>query len=315
MTLGKDVYEHYSPAGKGKGVLPLVTGCKVLEIGFGACDLMKALAARSNDVYGVDCGCDLVENAKKLGFTNVFHLDISEEPLPFQNDFFDAVYCYEVFEHLTNPHRLFYEIRRVLKPGRQLFFSVPAQEIDMGYGIQRHTFVYPGLLEKPNLERFFMQMYFAIEQAIEPGPTDWLLGRNYVLTNCKNDALPDVVKVITQNVSVIDLYGGVLSPESLEREIKHELVPYALMLEEFAKFNLGPSFSAILAFVVQHYPHASAFYLESAQHLLALGFPLPAKDVLAAYLAQDTPPEPTMRQIKSLLQQILDATKSSTANE
>ena len=308
MTLGKDVYEHYSPAGKGKGLLSLVTACRVLEIGFGACDLMKALAARSNDVYGVDCGRDLVENAKNLGFANVFHIDISEEPLPFENDFFDAVYCYEVFEHLTNPHRLFYEIRRVLKPGRQLFFSVPAQEVDMGYGIQRHTFVYPGLLEKPNLERFFMQMYFAIDQAIEPGPTDWLLGHNYVLTNRKNDSLPDVMEVITQNVSVIDLYAGVLSPETLDREIKHELAAYALMLEEFAKFNVGPAFSAILAFVVQHYPHASAFYLESAQHLLALGFPLPAKDVLAACLAQDVPPEPIMRQIKSLLEQILDAT-------
>lgn len=308
MTLGKDVYEHYSPAGKGKGVLPFVTASTVLEIGFGACDLMKALAARANDVYGVDCGRGLVENAKKLGFNNVFHIDISEEPLPFNDSFFDAVYCYEVFEHLTNPHRLFYEIRRVLKPGRQLFFSVPAQEIDMGYGIQRHTFVYPGLLEKPNLERFFMQMYFAIEQAIEPGPTDWLLGHNYVLTNQKKPGKPDVMEVITQNVSVIDLYAGVLSPESLDREIKHELAPYALMLQEFAKFNLGPSFSAVLAFIVQHYPRAHEFYLETAQHLLALGFPLPAKEVLAASLAQGDPPEPTMRKIQSLLQQILDTT-------
>jgi len=309
MSLGKEVYEHYSPAGKGQGVLPLVADSRVLEIGFGSCDLLKQLAARGNDVYGIDCGRDLVDNAKQLGFDNVFHVDVSEEAVPFDDDFFDAVYCYEVLEHLTNPHRMFYEIRRVLKPGRHLFFSVPAQEIDMGYGIQRHTFVYPGLLEKPNLERFFMQMYFAIEQAVQPGPTDWLLGYNYILRNCKKEGMTDVVQVITQDRTVTDLYADILRPEALEKEVKQELTAYKLMLVEFAKFNYEGPFRAVLEFVAQSYPDTSSFYVETAERLFALGFLMPAKEVLAAYVGQTGEEKPEMPRVHALLERILEAAK------
>ena len=307
MTLGKNVYEHYRPAGKEAGVLPLVTGCRTLEIGFGSGALLKALAARGNDVYGVDAGRDIVENAKTQGFANVFHVDVSEEDLPFDDDFFDAVYCYEVFEHLTNPHRLFFEIRRVLRPGHRLFFSVPAQEVDMGYGVQRHTFVYPGLLEKANLERFFMQMYFRIERVIEPGPTDWLLGHNYVLVNMKGPDKPDVVEVITKDVSVIDLYGDVVSPDVLQREVARELRGYAGLLEDCVKKGNEAAFQGLLTFVMQNYPREYPFYLDFAQRLHMFGCLRAAKELLAALVQQGDVPAPVMAQIKGLLQDFIAA--------
>jgi len=313
VTLGKNVYEHYSPAGKEAGVLPLVSGCTTLEVGFGSGALLKALAARGNDVYGVDAGRDIVENARGQGFTNVFHVDVSEEDLPFDEDFFDAVYCYEVFEHLTNPHRLFSEIRRVLKRGQRLFFSVPAQEVDMGYGLQHHTFVYPGLLEKPNLERFLMQMYFRIEWVIEPGPTDWLLGHNYVLLNEKSPDKPDVVEVITKDVSVIDLYGDVLSPEALRREIERELRAYARLLEDCVKRGSGDAFFALLAFVARNYPREYPFYIDFAQRLYALGHLRAAKEVLAAPVEQGDVPPPVMEQIKRLLRRFIDESQPASS--
>jgi len=313
VTLGKSVYEHYSPAGKEAGVLPLVSGCRTLEVGFGSGALLRALAARGNDVYGVDAGRDIVENAKAQGFTNVFHVDVSEEDLPFDDDSFDAVYCYEVFEHLTNPHRLFFEIRRVLKSGHRLFFSVPAQEVDMGYGLQRHTFVYPGLLEKPNLERFLMQMYFRIEWVIEPGPTDWLLGHNYVLVNAKKPDKPDVVEVITKDVSVIDLYGDVLSPDMLRREVARELRGYARLLEDCVKKGNGDAFLGLLAFVARSYPREYSFYLDFAQRLHALGYLLPAKELLAALVDQGEVPAPVMEEIKRLLRRFIDESQQTSS--
>lgn len=305
MTLGTTVYEHYTPAGKGAGILPLVTGCRVLEIGFGSGALLKELVARGNEVYGVDAGQDIIESAKQQGFANVFRVDVSEEPLPFEADSFDAVYCYEVLEHLTNPHRLFTEIRRVLKRGRCLFFSVPAQEVDMGYGVLRHTFVYPGLLEKHNLERFLMQMYFRIEEAVEPGPTQWMLGRNYILVNMKDDRKPDVVEVIIKDLSVYELYTDVLTPESLRREVDTELEHYARILAYCAKINNMSTYKGVLSFVVEAYPKEYAFHLAFARRMIDEGAFIAAKNVLASLFAQADLPASVKDEIKTLLETIV----------
>ena len=100
MTIAKKTYESYKPAGLETGRFPLVGNCRVLEIGFGSGVLLKALIEKGNDAYGVDVGAEIVEKAREAGLKNVELADISEEPLPYKDDFFDAVYCYEVFEHL-----------------------------------------------------------------------------------------------------------------------------------------------------------------------------------------------------------------------
>jgi SAM-dependent methyltransferase len=230
-----DVYREYVPAGKEAGLLPLVENARVLEIGFGGAKLLEALRDRGNEVYGVDASQNLVEQARAKGFEHVHMVDISDAPMPFEDDLFDAVYAYEVFEHLTNPHRMFAEVRRVLRKDGLLFFSVPAQEIDMGYGVNRHTFVYPGLLEKSNLERFIMQMYFRIEYQFEPGPRQHLVGRNYILRNMKPADKADVVEVIIGNYNVRELYGFLLSEEQLAREIEIEVKPYLLQIQQLAE--------------------------------------------------------------------------------
>lgn len=313
MTLGKDVYKNYAPGGKETGVLPLVSDLRVLEIGFGSCALLRALAANGNDVYGVDAGLGLVENAKAQGFANVFHVDVSEEPLPFADDFFDAVYCYEVFEHLTNPHRMFFEIRRVLKPKHKLYFSVPAQEVDMGYGVQRHTFVYPGLLERENLERFFMQMYFRIEGSLQAGPHDHLIGRNYLLNNMKSPEKADVVQVITQDVSVIRLYDDVLSPEDLDREIDRELTGYLRLLEDCVEKGRPEIFRGILQFVARNYPDEYEFYLDLARRLMAGGHPVAARESISVVISQKNVPLAVLEAVKGLLQDIVASADRSDA--
>lgn len=305
MTIGKTVYEHYNPAGKGAGLFPLVSGCRVLEVGFGSGDLLRALAGAGNEVYGVDAGQDIVDKAKQQGLTHVFRVDVSEEPLPFDADFFEAVYCYEVLEHLTNPHRLFFEIRRVLKRDHVLYFSVPAQEVDMGYGQLRHTFVYPGLLEKHNLERFFMQMYFRIDRTIDAGPTDWLLGHNYALINKKDDRKPDVVEVIIKDMSVYELYQEVLSPEALTREVGRELSNYAVIMEDCVKRNDMASFEEFLKFNLNAYPKEYPFFIRFAQRLIARCALLPAAKILDGVFQKDDVPLSVKQEIKGVLEGIM----------
>lgn len=45
--------------------------------------------------------------------------------LPFASESFDTVLCTEVLEHVTAPHVLFQEVRRVLKPNGHLVLTVP----------------------------------------------------------------------------------------------------------------------------------------------------------------------------------------------
>ncbi|MGB5525846.1 MAG: methyltransferase domain-containing protein [Gemmatimonadota bacterium] len=61
---------------------------------------------------------------------NVYHVDLSREPLEFPTDTFDAVNAYHIFEHLTPEEgaRLAAEVSRVLKPGGVFRVSVPDLE-------------------------------------------------------------------------------------------------------------------------------------------------------------------------------------------
>ncbi len=284
----------------------------MLEVGFGSGALLEALRVRGNDVYGVDAGRVIVDKAKEAGYENVFLVDVSEEPLPFTDDFFDAVYCYEVVEHLTNPHRLLSEIRRVLKRGANLFLSVPAQEIDMGYGLLRHTFVYPGLLERPNFERFLTQMYFEIQETIAPGATEWLVGHNYILRNIKPDDRKDVVDVIIGDYSVQELYHDVLSPERLAEEMARELGFYEQMVEDYLRRGACETAVAILRFLLPRYPSHYDFFLRCSEFLLKYGRYLDMKDVLKAMLAAGKPPMPVMGKIATLLRAAAEDMENSS---
>lgn len=279
MTIAESVYRNYLPAGQGVGVLPLVENATVLEIGFGSGDLLRKLTACNNKVYGTDVSERIVNQARQDGLNNVFLVDVSETPLPFADDFFDAVYCYEVFEHLTNPHRMFYEIRRVLKAGCSLFFSVPSQEYSMGYGPSRHTFVYPGLLERHNLERFFMQMYFKIEEFRENA--DGIIHhRNYHLTNQKQLALPDVMEIIIGDYSVVTLYGTLLNEQALEQEIERETEPYFALLGNAAQTENWSAFDSTSDLILQFYPDNFKLRLKIADAALHGGNRLKAKQIL-----------------------------------
>lgn len=301
MTVAKKVYDSYKPAGVETGRFPLVENCRVLEIGFGSGVLMKALIKKGNDTYGVDVGADIVKKAGESGLKNVELVDISEEPLPFKDDFFDAVYCYEVFEHLTNPHRLFYEIRRTLKAEHDLYFSVPSQERTMGYGPGRHSFVYPGLLEKENLERFFMQMYFRVVKAIEDESESMIIHRSYILKNRKKLELPDIVEVITKDVGVEQLYGHILPPEKIQAEIRREIKPYLVVLEKLlASGEIGrvdDVLNVLLTFHLNHYP----MYFELSEIFSRHGQAGIARSLLDAMLKNENLPDTVREEAKKRL--------------
>lgn len=61
--------------------------------------------------------------------------------LPFPDDAFDKIVCFEVFEHLDNPEVSLEEMARVLRVGGELFITIPFiyGEHEIPYDFQRWT--------------------------------------------------------------------------------------------------------------------------------------------------------------------------------
>lgn len=101
-------------------------GDRILDIGCAdgtiILRLMQVMGAK--EAFGIDIADDAVAAAKEKG-VKAFCLDLDRQELPFDNDYFDAIYCGEVIEHLFNPDHLLNEARRVLKAGGICVLTTP----------------------------------------------------------------------------------------------------------------------------------------------------------------------------------------------
>ncbi len=99
---------------------------KLLDIGNGDGDitLMLKQAARVDEVFGIDISAEAVAAAKLKGI-NSYQQNIDVDPFPFQDTYFDIIYCGEVIEHLFNPDHLLNEIHRLLKPDGICILTTP----------------------------------------------------------------------------------------------------------------------------------------------------------------------------------------------
>ena len=94
---------------------------RVLDIGCGHADLVRASLARSRRAVGVDP--DTQALAANDAITH--RIGSVAERLPFSRGSFDLVLMAWVLEHLPNPAAAFREIRRVLSPGGSVVFVTP----------------------------------------------------------------------------------------------------------------------------------------------------------------------------------------------
>lgn len=109
---------------------PAAAGAEVLDAGCGVgygCAILAAGGARR--VVGIDRSPEAVLNAReRAGDVAEFVLgDLGE--LPFEDDAFDLVTCFEAIEHIVDPERALDELRRVLRPEGVLLISSPNREL------------------------------------------------------------------------------------------------------------------------------------------------------------------------------------------
>lgn len=78
----------------------------------------------TKEIYGMDISPSAIKLAKKRIKHGQF-LVADAESLPYKTNYFDAVFCLEMLEHVDSPKRVLAEIKRVLKKGGYFVALVP----------------------------------------------------------------------------------------------------------------------------------------------------------------------------------------------
>lgn len=90
---------------------------RMLDIGCSDGKLHGLLFERSDDVFGLDIRTS--NNVRKLVISD------ANKKLPFEDKFFDVIFCGEVIEHIENMDMFLKELHRVLKDDGNILISTP----------------------------------------------------------------------------------------------------------------------------------------------------------------------------------------------
>jgi SAM-dependent methyltransferase len=137
----KKIWDHFQVEGVGAfegsyprlryllGLLP-DREKRVLDVGVGNGTLERLALKRGLDIYSLDPSEGAISLLRReLQMGDRARVGFSQE-MPFPDEYFDAVFASEVFEHLDDSvlKQSLEEIERVLKPGGQLIGTVPSRE-------------------------------------------------------------------------------------------------------------------------------------------------------------------------------------------
>jgi ubiquinone/menaquinone biosynthesis C-methylase UbiE len=105
-------------------------GRRVLDAACGMAYGTAMLArAGASQAVGIDVDEGLIEEVRRVAPPNV-SFDVGDvRQLPYADDEFDLIVCFETIEHVPDPERVLDELKRVLKPGGMLALSTPNRDV------------------------------------------------------------------------------------------------------------------------------------------------------------------------------------------
>ncbi len=158
----KNLFQKYWHSSRFHQVLEVIRPVEgaVLDIGCHGGTFTKVILSKigSKKIYGVDISHSAIEYARKKIPNG--HFEVADAAsLPYKNNFFEAVICLEVLEHVDNPTMAVSEIYRVLKKNGYAVILVPTDNRlfklvwslwTMYYPVWKHAHVQS--FQKNNLE-------------------------------------------------------------------------------------------------------------------------------------------------------------------
>lgn len=105
----------------------ITKNCKILDIGCGRgqfYDVLKNISSLPVRYTGLYADTEEIKTCIQKGY-DVRFCDVTKEVFPFENSYFDIIFCGEILEHIENPNNLFKEMERTLKSGGILILTTP----------------------------------------------------------------------------------------------------------------------------------------------------------------------------------------------
>lgn len=102
------------------------SGDKILDLGCGNGRLVELFKGKPIEYFGIDNSEKLIEIARQKFPGQEFEI-FDGLKVPFENNFFDKIYCIAVFHHIPGKavrREFLNETKRALKPGGKLILSV-----------------------------------------------------------------------------------------------------------------------------------------------------------------------------------------------
>jgi ubiquinone/menaquinone biosynthesis C-methylase UbiE len=108
----------------------LASGRRVLDAACGMAYGTRLLAdAGASEVVGIDISEEVVAEARATAGPNMT-FDVGDlRKLPYGDDEFDLIACFEAIEHVPDPDVVLDELRRVLRPGGVVALSTPNRDV------------------------------------------------------------------------------------------------------------------------------------------------------------------------------------------
>lgn len=97
---------------------------KILEIGCGIGTVVNELSRKGHDIIGIDISGEAIEYGRKK-YSDI-RLEVqAAEILPYEDESFNVVLSFDLFEHIAETNKHISEVRRVLRPGGYYLFQTP----------------------------------------------------------------------------------------------------------------------------------------------------------------------------------------------